>query len=122
MDKAVNESVNANPSFRFAEWINGAGSQYKSIYEFQVSVFAELMGDPVPCTGRSTGFVGLKWHHDKNSINPFEKNPHPVPFIPMYILADGKEVQLVQTDKKGRRKFTADGNHLLMGLSARRGG
>lgn len=122
MDMDVSERMRQDPHFNFATWLEGDGQRHRGVYDFQASVFAELVGVARRITGRSAGVEGLKWHHDKKSINPFEKNPHPIPFIPMFIEAEGQMVQLIQVDKKGHRSLTADGNAVLMGLSARRGG
>ncbi|MCE5316558.1 MAG: hypothetical protein LLG04_04245 [Parachlamydia sp.] len=122
MDREVSEQMRRDPAFSFTQWLEGDGQRYREVYDFQASVFAELVGVARCITGRSAGPEGLKWHYGKKSINPFEKNPHPVPFIPMFIVAEGKTVPLIQVNKKGNRSFTTDGIDVLMGLSARRGG
>lgn len=122
MDRDIEEKMRQDPNFNFTEWLENEGWRHRGVYDFQASVFAELVGVARRITGRSAGVEGLKWHHDKKSINPFEKNPHPVPFIPMFIVADDKTVPLIQVNRNGHRSFTKDGNAVLMGLSARRGG
>lgn len=124
MDAEVQARMQADPDFNFKEWLQNFGGDFKEFHDFQVAVFSELMGVARPITGRSSGIEGLKWHHDKNSLNPYEKNPHPIPFIPMFVLDEGtgKMVQLIRLNKKGQRELTAEGNAVLMGLSARRGG
>jgi len=97
--------------------------KYKAEYAFQKAVFAELMGVALTITGRSSGPDGLKWHHDKKSLNPYEKNPHPLPFIPIFIQnGDQTLVEVIEFDKNGKRMLGKVGNALLMGLSSHRGG
>jgi hypothetical protein len=96
--------------------------KYVEEREFQKAVFAELMGVALPITRRSTGLTGLKWHHDKKSINPFEKNPHPLPFLPRSVVGDNKEKVRLINFKKGKSFLTQKANMLLMGLSSYRGG
>lgn len=101
------------------EWLK----EYAEELKFQQDILAELLGVAMPITGRSTGLEGLKWHHDKKSMNPFEKNPHPLPFLPIYVINhDGNPVEIIKFDTQCKREFTPEGNALLMRLSTRRGG
>lgn len=92
---------------------------YKEIADFQGKVFAELKGVGFDITGRSTGVPGFKWHHDKKGVNPYEKNLHPMPYIPMLIY-DSNTTKWIQM--KSENNLTSDGNAVLMGLSKKRGG
>ncbi|MDP1834826.1 MAG: hypothetical protein Q8K75_02750 [Chlamydiales bacterium] len=99
-------------------------SQYRQIVDFQAKMFGEMMGVGRPITSWSTGTDGgFKWHHDKKTMNPLEKNRHPMPYIPAQIWDEDsqKMVQLVTTDKKGNREFTPEGLALYAGQSQKRG-
>ncbi len=107
----------------FEDFLIGQGASYRDVADFQAKMFSELMGVGRPMTFWSTGLEGFKWHHDKGGINPFEKNPHPMPYIPaqVYDSASKTWVTLVKIDSKGGRKLTDDGLALMMGCSQKRG-
>ncbi len=98
----------------------------EDIIRFQNNIFRELVTVGLLITARSTGMPGLKWHHDKKSLksrlNPFEKNMHPMPYLPRSIIVDGKEVAIIKVSKNGKRELTEEyGQPILMGLSQKRG-
>ncbi len=125
MDREFRAYQKANPEGSFQQWLEGdAGRGYKDIADFQSKMFAEMIGVCRPITAWSTGTDGgFKWHHDKKTLNPLEKNNHPMPYIPVQVYdSDSKRmVSLVRIDSKGNRSFTSEGLALYAGQSQKRG-
>lgn len=126
MDKSMAKD-NIASAAELNAWLEKPGrAHYKEAYQFQCIVSAELQAVGVEITERSTGVPGLKWHHSKNSLNPFEKNPHPLPYIPKFtnIIQEDQQslVKVIETDKKGQRSFAQTGLDLFAILESKRGG
>lgn len=99
---------------------------------YQDLVCANLLRIAQPITLDSTGVIGLKYGHSKNSVTG---NPHPLKRLPMFICtSEGKMIQLYHMQytllgcetsflSKGALKhfFTPAGLHLLERLSQKRG-
>lgn len=127
MDKAVEfakrDAKKQGETFDFGTWITtGKGRGYLEVAKFQAKVWEELNLVALPITARSSEYEGVKWHHQKTGLTAdFEKNPHPLPYLPMYVFDTGNEkwIQIVQT-AANKRRVTAEGNILLMGLSGER--
>ncbi|MFT4553494.1 MAG: hypothetical protein ACI9S8_002134 [Chlamydiales bacterium] len=93
----------------------------RDAYEFQRDFLNEILSVAKPITQRSTGLEGLKWHWQKNGMNPLEKNMHPIPYIPKYVsLPNGEEVSLTRYSG-GKKVFTTYSTELLVGQSGNRG-
>ena len=121
MDQAWRDYSKENPTAQFHSWVEGR--DYVNISNFQTKVFAALMGEGRPITHFSTGSSGgFKWHHTKSSINPLEKNPHPLPYMPVEVMNEGEAVQLIHLGRGSSRRFSEDGGVILEGQSQSRGG
>lgn len=93
----------------------------RDAYEFQRDFLNEILSVAKPITQRSTGVEGLKWHWQKNGMNPLEKNMHPLPYIPKYVsLPDGEEKSLTRY-RAGKKVFTSFATELLVGQAGNRG-
>jgi len=76
----------------------------------------------------STGISGLKWHHANKTVtpltaffNPFDKNHHPLPYLPMYVKC-GDDWHAIVSVKNGKRVMAEQGNILLGQQKAERRG
>jgi len=79
-----------------------------AVIDFQQNLLTELKKVSIPITERSSGLKGLKLHWTVKSFNPFQKNPHPVNWLPFEGL--------------GKRRISDTLANLLCGLSAKRSG
>ncbi len=123
MDKVWRKFKKDHPAANKQVWLNGQRDEWQNIGNFQNKMFAEWMGVSRPITAFSTGTDGgMKWHHSKAGVNPFEKNLHPLPFIPTEVTSKGETIILVKLDRKGNRTFTPDGLAIFEGQSQKRGG
>jgi hypothetical protein len=112
--------------FDYQDWLKNQPPKDQEVARFQSRIWAELCAVGVPITARSSGLPGLKWHFGKKSLNPFEKNCHPLPFLPRIVgVRKGNKIEwteMVQLKNGIRRTLTPTGILVLMGLSRRRGG